>query len=82
MKLKIFACLALLACAGIHAQTVTGSLVGIVVDPTGSVVPGANVQLTNQGTSATFSAVTDNAGLFRFPNLLPATFSVSARFNS
>ena len=78
-KICLFTCLVLICCAGIIAQTVTGSLVGIVVDPAGSVVPGASVQLTNQGTSATIIATTDSAGLVRFPNLLPATYRVAVQ---
>jgi hypothetical protein len=54
-------------------------MVGTVVDPAGSVVPGASVQLTNQGTAATSTAVTDNSGLFRFPNLNAATYMVTVQ---
>jgi hypothetical protein len=50
-----------------------------VVDPTGSVIPGAEITLTNQGTTAKITASSDNAGLFRFANLLPATYSVSVQ---
>ncbi len=78
-KIVFSTCLVLLGCAGIVAQTVTGSLVGIVVDPAGSVIPGVKVQLTNQGTSAKSEATADNEGLFRFPNLLPATYTVSVQ---
>ncbi len=72
-------CLALLVSACAIAQTVTGSLVGTVVDPAGSVIPGAQIQLTNQGTSAVMSATSDSSGLFRFPNLNPAVYSISAQ---
>ncbi|MBZ5622390.1 MAG: carboxypeptidase-like regulatory domain-containing protein [Acidobacteriia bacterium] len=72
-------CLVLLASACSFAQTVTGSLVGIVVDPSGSVIPDVKIQLTNQGTSATSTATADSSGLFRFTNLLPATYSVSVQ---
>src|SRR5271156_2501974 len=69
--------LAVSACA--LAQTVTGSLVGTVVDPAGSVIPGAPVILTNQGTAAILKATTDHEGLFRFPNLSPATYTVTVQ---
>jgi hypothetical protein len=71
--------LALLVCACSMGQTVTGSLVGIVVDPTGSVIPDVKIQLTNQGTAATSAATADSSGVFRFPNLNPATYSVSVQ---
>src|SRR6516164_4944286 len=82
MKLRVLllsACIATLACVCAFAQTVTGSLVGIVVDPSGSVIPDVKLQLTNEGTSATSSAVADNSGVFRFANLLPATYSVAVQ---
>jgi hypothetical protein len=82
MKLRVVllsACIAILACVCAFAQTVTGSLLGIVVDPSGSVIPDVKLQLTNEGTSATSSAVADNSGVFRFANLLPATYSVAVQ---
>src|ERR1035438_8315916 len=51
-KTTLSICLVLLVCACSMAQTVTGSLVGLVVDPAGSVIPDVKIQLTNQGTSA------------------------------
>jgi hypothetical protein len=57
--------LALLGSAGLIGQTVTGSLVDLVVDRTGSVIPDVRIQLTNEGTSTTSTAVADSAGLFR-----------------
>ncbi len=54
--------LALFGRAGIIAQTVTGSLTGTVIDPSGAAVPAAKIQLPNQGTAATMAATTDNSG--------------------
>ena len=73
--LSIF--LALFASAYAFAQTVTGSLLGTVIDSAGAVVPGASVQLTNVGTAAVNTATTDSDGIFRFANLLPATYRVT-----
>ncbi len=47
----------------------TALLTGTVVDPTGSVVPEAQVRCRNVDTALTLTAVTNNAGLFRFPDL-------------
>ena len=50
----ILAILALLASgARLHAQTSTGEVNGTVSDSSGSVIPGATVTLTNQGTGIT-----------------------------
>jgi len=73
----LFAALFVSAC--LSAQTVTGSLVGNVVDPAGSSVPGAKVTLTNTGTTATSQATSDNSGVFRFPNLLSGNYMVSVQ---
>src|ERR1019366_5076048 len=72
-------CLMLFVIACTYAQTVTGSLVGTVVDPAGAVIPTVKVQLTNQGTAATMAATADSSGLFRFPNLLPGIYSVTVQ---
>ena len=78
-KTTLCLCLVLLVCACSMAQTVTGSLVGLVVDPAGSVIPDVKIQLTNQGTSAAIVATADSSGIFRFPNLNPAIYSVSVQ---
>jgi hypothetical protein len=65
----------------IYGQTVTGSLVGIIVDPAGAVVPTARVTLLNVGTTAKSVANSDSSGVFRFPNLNPADYSVTVQAN-
>ena len=42
----------------------TGSVVGVVRDPTGAVVPGAYVRATNTGTSANFQATSNSEGQY------------------
>ena len=65
--------LATLACA----QTVSSSLQGTVQDPTGAVVPGATCKLTNPGTNASVTVVTDPNGVFRFLELLAGTYNLT-----
>jgi len=59
--------LALVAC--LLAQEATGTLEIRVTDPSGAVVPGANVAIANQGTGLKRSTVTDTAGEYRFAGL-------------
>ena len=59
------------------AQQQTGSMIGTVVDPSGSSVPGAEVSVKNTGTGATFTATTDASGLWRAPQLNPGTYDIS-----
>jgi hypothetical protein len=77
--IRLFLCLPLVCGAALFAQTVTGSLVGTVLDPAAAVVPNATIQLTNQGTAAIMTATSDAEGVFHFANLLPGTYSVSVQ---
>lgn len=47
------------------AQTVTGTVSGVVTDPTGAVVPGARAVVHNVDTGVDSVAVSDSAGLYR-----------------
>lgn len=69
----------LLASSG-HAQTVSngGQITGAVKDPTQSVVPGSQVTITNQQTSATFTVLTDGQGVYTFPSVSSGTYTVKA----
>lgn len=65
----------LLAFASLYAQQ-NSEITGIVADPTGNVVPGATVKLTETSTGYSRVATTDSAGLFTFPNLNIGTYSL------
>jgi len=67
---------ALTMCAGLLllsssalAQSTFGSITGIVADPSGAVVPGAQVTVTNEGTGAVREVSTSALGTFNVPNL-------------
>src|SRR5207245_9442693 len=51
------------------AQAVTGTILGVVTDDTGGVVPGATVTLTNVGHGIVRSVATDAAGEYTAPSL-------------
>ena len=48
------------------AQALTGQISGTVQDPSGKVVPNAQIELINIGTSQKREAMTDSAGDFLF----------------
>lgn len=52
-------------------QTITATLTGTLTDPSGGVVPGVTVTATNQGTQISFTAESNNAGVYNIP-FLPA----------
>ena len=71
-------CLLLLCSISIFAQTERGTIVGVVTDSTGAVVPGATVTITNLGNKAVQTLTTNNEGVYEAPFLPPATYEVSA----
>ena len=54
--------------AGLFAQG-SGSVTGVVTDPTGAVVPAAPVKLTNTATAVVSNTTTNNAGVYTFPTV-------------
>ena len=69
--------LVLLLPALLLGQGLTGFISGVVVDPSGNVVPAASVELTNLATGAKRAASTDGVGSFVFTDLLPATYTLT-----
>ncbi|MCL5746268.1 MAG: TonB-dependent receptor, partial [Acidobacteria bacterium] len=60
------------------AQTTNnGMITGTVLDAQGAVVPGASVTVTDVDRNTSLSTTTDGAGVFLFPQLLPATYTVT-----
>ena len=63
----------------LHAQTAAGSIVGIVRDHTGNVVPGAQVTVINRATNQSVSATTNSSGYYSFPLLQPAFYQITVQ---
>jgi hypothetical protein len=61
-----------------RAQTISGDLVGRVLDQTGAAVPGAMVAATNNATNVKTSKQTNASGEYRIGNLPPGQYDVSA----
>ena len=59
-----------------HAQGF-GTIVGTVGDSSGSVIPGAKITVTDEGTQISRSVVANEQGYFTVPALHPSTYSVS-----
>ena len=84
-RLAVCSILAMLAsCLLLTAQNVvlTGSLSGRVTDPSGAVVPGASVVVQNLATGVQQTAETNHDGLYRFPVVMPGTYSITASLKS
>ncbi len=68
--------LALLTSAPATAQVLYGSIVGTVEDPTGAVVPGATITITNPATGATREIKADDQGRYSVPNMQAGAYDV------
>jgi len=55
------------------------SLSGIVSDPSGAVIPGATIRVTNTSTQVTITAVTNSTGYYIVANLIPGTYTIAAQ---
>ena len=54
-----------------------GTLVGTVTDPSGSVIPGAKITATDQGTGTARSVLANSQGYFVIPSLHPSTYELT-----
>lgn len=77
--------LLLLACAlmlmvnfPVSAQEVTGSIVGIVLDPSGAAIAGVNVTARDVDRGTVFNATTDDTGSFRIARVPIGRYEVKA----
>jgi hypothetical protein len=70
--------LAFSATPSLSAQVLYGSIVGVVRDATGAVLPGATVTITHNETKATRETTTDQTGGYRFSTVQTGTYTVVA----
>lgn len=59
------------------AQESRGTIHGIVTDPTGAVVPGAHVKIQHTQMGTVVTAVTNEAGHYEAPFLLPGIYDIT-----
>ena len=67
-----------LYCSLAFAQQGTAALNGQVVDASGLAVAGAKIEAVNTGTNATYTATTNEAGLYNLPTLPAGTYQLTA----
>jgi hypothetical protein len=70
-------CLLLIAGCPAIAQSTFGSIVGTVRDSSGAVVEGAQVTISNAGTSGSRVLVSDSTGSFGFKNIDVGTYTLT-----
>jgi carboxypeptidase family protein/TonB-dependent receptor-like protein len=79
LRLRIFIGCTLLFILLVHssaAQSPTGTVSGIVTDPTGGTIAGAEVIVVNDATRLQFTGLTNEEGIYVVPNLPPGNYRV------
>src|SRR6201988_662680 len=61
-----------------YAQVSGATLSGTITDPSGAAIAGAKVSIANKATGVGRAVVTDAAGLYSAPHLLPGLYDVTA----
>lgn len=77
-RLGILTSLALIALTSLTFAQSGGNvaIMGTVMDPSGAVVPGASITVTERSTGVTRSAVSNGSGQFNISSLPPGTYTV------
>jgi len=79
LRYRLFALVVFLLLAvqpAANAQSVTGQISGVVVDPAGALIPGATVQLTHDLSQQVRKYTTESNGSFFFTGLVPGSYSL------
>ena len=75
----LIALLLLTGCStSLLCQTTAGSIIGRISDSQGAAIPGADVELVNEGTGATVRVHTNQEGDYVFASIPPGTFRIIA----
>lgn len=68
--------LGLIVCAIASAQSERGNISGIITDPAGAAVAGAELSVINRDTNATIKLTSTSAGDYNAPNLSPGVYRI------
>jgi outer membrane receptor protein involved in Fe transport len=84
VRLAAAGTLALLGSFGLppdtHAQVDTGTILGVVTDSSGSVLPGATVTILHEGTSLSLTTVTREDGSYVFTPVRTGSYQIEVEF--
>lgn len=79
--LLLLVCLLFLSGTSLFGQSDNGRVTGTVVDPTGAVIPGSTINLTNTDTNATQTVTAGNDGNFTFATVPRGNYRIEASHN-
>ena len=77
--LTVLGCVSCFAAIGFGQNTNSGDIRGTVVDPSGAVLPGADVTVTNNDTGVVTKYVTNGDGLYDTNSILPGNYTIVFR---
>ncbi|MGH9675428.1 MAG: carboxypeptidase regulatory-like domain-containing protein, partial [Bryobacteraceae bacterium] len=63
--------------AGMWAQGTRGTITGVVRDPSGAVVPGVSLTVTNERTGSKITVQSQSDGVYLAPQMLPGNYTIS-----
>src|SRR5579863_10244812 len=69
LRITLVVACALSLCLAAYGQSTFGTVLGTVKDPSGSIVPGAKLELVNTGTNAVRTATSGSGGNYQFTNI-------------
>jgi len=76
LQLRNVVAIVCIGACSLWAQSERGNITGIVTDPTGAAIAGAQLTLTQKDTNAVSKAVTTGTGEYNIPNLLPGAYRI------
>jgi len=74
VRIAFLIVLSLLVVGSVKGQSPNGTISGIVLDPSGATVPGADILIANDATGVQYSSKTNSDGLYVVPNLPPGSY--------
>jgi hypothetical protein len=83
LRIGVLVCATFVALAGSSTAQVriTGAISGTVTDSSDAVIPGATVQLKDEGTGITKETVSNESGLFSFPDLNHGSYQITVKLS-
>ena len=76
MRLAFFVVVCLFSASFVRAQSPNGTISGVVFDPTGAIITGADITAVNDATRVLYSTTTNNDGVYVLPNLPPGSYRI------
>jgi Carboxypeptidase regulatory-like domain/TonB dependent receptor len=74
LALVVLALLAALTAGMAFAQSTNAIVSGLVVDPNGRAIAGADMEIVNDATGVRYPGTTNNEGIYQIPNLPPGLY--------